>query len=113
MEKPVALITGASRGIGRGIAIQLAKESSHHLVINYAGNEAAARECQQLCRDVSGENVRAEIFRADISLSEDRRAMIDFVAQTFGRLDLLVNNAGVAPNVRADLLDAGEESFDR
>jgi 3-oxoacyl-[acyl-carrier protein] reductase len=54
-----------------------------------------------------------EIVQGDISLAADRARMIEFVRETFGRLDVLVNNAGVAPNVRADLLDAGEESFDR
>ena len=56
---------------------------------------------------------RVEIVQADISLAADRERMLEFVSREFGRLDLLVNNAGVAPNVRADLLEAGEESFDR
>src|SRR4029453_18606974 len=55
----------------------------------------------------------AEICQADISQATGRRKLIDFTKQSFGRLDLLVNNAGVAPTVRADLLDASEESFDR
>jgi NAD(P)-dependent dehydrogenase (short-subunit alcohol dehydrogenase family) len=110
---PLALITGASRGIGRGIALELAHAGGHDLVINYAGNEGAARECKALCEEAGGRKRRVEIFQADISKSEDRERMLDFVAKEFGRLDLLVNNAGVAPNVRADLLEAGEESFDR
>ena len=111
--KPVALITGSSRGIGRGIAIELASAGTHDIVVNYAGNEAAARECQQLCLDAAKGQIRVEIAKGDISSSQDRAALIDFVKQKFGRLDLLVNNAGVAPNVRADILEAGEESFDR
>src|SRR2546430_1272722 len=110
---PVALITGSSRGIGRGIALELAHAGTHDLVINYAGNEAAARECQESCRHISGNKRRVEMVQADVSSATDRARMIDFVKQTFSRLDLLVNNAGVAPNARADLLDAGEESFDR
>jgi 3-oxoacyl-[acyl-carrier protein] reductase len=110
---PVALITGASRGIGRGIALELARVAKHDLAINYAGNETAARECRELCQKASGGKARVEIIQGDISVAADRARMLDFVKQTFGRLDLLVNNAGVAPNVRADLLDAGEESFDR
>ena len=109
----VALITGSSRGIGRGIAVELARQKRHDVVINYAGNEAAALECQQLCRDAGGGAIRAEIIQGDISLAADRERLVSFVREKFGRLDLLVNNAGVAPNVRADLLDASEESFDR
>lgn len=111
----VALITGASRGIGRGIALELAK-LGFDLVVNYAGNEEAARVTAKDCvstANVAGKTIRAEICQADISLTTDRHKLIDFTRSTFGRLDLLVNNAGVAPNVRADILEAGEESFDR
>lgn len=110
---PVALITGSSRGIGRGIALALAKAGTHDIVINFAGNEAAANECRALCLDAGAGRIRVEICQGDISLAADRTRLLDFVKSAFGRLDLLVNNAGVAPNVRADLLDAGEESFDR
>jgi NAD(P)-dependent dehydrogenase (short-subunit alcohol dehydrogenase family) len=110
---PVSLITGSSRGIGRGIALELAKAATHDLVINFAGNEAAALECKTLCEQASGGKVRVEIVQGDISAAADRERLVTFVKQTFGRLDMLVNNAGVAPDVRADLLDAGEESFDR
>ena len=110
-----ALITGASRGIGRGIALELAK-LGFDLVVNYAGNETAARESAADCvamAKVAGKSIRAEICQADISVTADRQKLIDFTRSTFQRLDLLVNNAGVAPNVRADILEAGEESFDR
>ena len=110
---PLALITGASRGIGKGIALELAKAGRHNLVINYAGNEKAARECKAQCEAASAGKRRVEIVQADISNWADRERMLDFVSREFGRLDLLVNNAGVAPNVRADILEAGEESFDR
>ena len=112
---PVALITGASRGIGRGIALALA-EAGHDLVVNFVASEAAARQTAADCLArgrANGPSIRAEICQADISITADRRKLIDFTRSTFGRLDLLVNNAGVAPNVRADLLEAGEESFDR
>ena len=111
--KPVSLITGSSRGIGRGIALELAKAGTHDLVINYAGNEAAARECQALCTEAGGGQIRVEIARGDISVASDRVGLIELVKEKFGRLDLLVNNAGVAPTVRADILEADEESFDR
>jgi len=110
---PLALITGASRGIGRGIALELAKAGTHDLLINYAGNEAAARECKALCEQACDGKRRVEIAQADIAIAADRERMLGFAAREFNRLDLLVNNAGVAPNVRADILEAGEESFDR
>jgi len=112
---PVALITGASRGIGRGIALELAK-IGYDLVINYASNLSAARETAT--DSVAGaarqqREIRAEICQADIANNNDRRKLIEFTKDKFGRLDLLVNNAGVAPEVRADVLEASEESFDR
>jgi 3-oxoacyl-[acyl-carrier protein] reductase len=112
---PVALITGASRGIGRGIALELAK-TGHNLVINFAGNETAARQTEADCITVAheaGHTIRAEVCQADISVAVDRVRLVQFTKEQFGRIDLLVNNAGVAPNIRADLLDATEESFDR
>jgi NAD(P)-dependent dehydrogenase (short-subunit alcohol dehydrogenase family) len=110
---PLALVTGSSRGIGRGIAIELARAASHDLVINYAGNEAAAADCKTICEQASGGKIQVAIVQGDVSSGSDRAKMVAYVKEKFGRLDLLVNNAGVAPNVRADLLDAGEESFDR
>lgn len=112
---PVALITGASRGIGRGIALELAKRG-FDLVVNFAGNEAAARQTAADCvaaGNAEGKAVRAEICQADVSVGADRQKLLDFAREGFKRLDLLVNNAGVAPAVRADVLEAGEESFDR
>jgi 3-oxoacyl-[acyl-carrier protein] reductase len=112
---PVALITGASRGIGRGIALELAK-GGFDVVINYAGNVAAAKQTSADCVSAGAANsktIRAEICQADIAKSEDRQRLIQFVREKFRRLDLLVNNAGVAPDVRADILEATEASFDR
>lgn len=111
----VALITGASRGIGRGVALELAKVG-YDLVINYARNgvaaEQTARDCVALAAGQHRAS-RAEICQGDVGKSEDRRGLIQFIRTRFGRLDLLVNNAGVAPEPRADLLVATEESFDR
>jgi NAD(P)-dependent dehydrogenase (short-subunit alcohol dehydrogenase family) len=108
-DRPVSLVTGAGRGIGRGIAIELAK-LGHAIVVNYAGNAKAAEECLEIVRAAGGEGV---IARADISLSEDRERLMQEVLNVYGRIDLLVNNAGIAPSVRADLLEASEESFER
>lgn len=112
---PVALITGASRGIGRGVALELAN-IGYDLAINYATNRAAAEQTAADCQaraSQAGHRIRAELCQADVAVSADRRRLIEFTRDRFGRLDLLVNNAGVAPAVRADLLEASEESFDR
>jgi NAD(P)-dependent dehydrogenase (short-subunit alcohol dehydrogenase family) len=109
--RPVALVTGASRGIGRGIAVALAG-AGFDLVVNYAGNRPAAEECLALCA-ASRPGGRYQACQGDIGSGDDRARLVDFARQTFGRIDCLVNNAGVAPTARADLLEAGEESFDR
>jgi len=108
-DRPVSLVTGAGRGIGRGVAIELAK-LSHAVVVNYAGNASAAEECLRLVREAGGDGITV---RADVSVSADRERLVQETLDAYGRIDLLVNNAGVAPSVRADLLEAGEESFDR
>ncbi|MEO6435833.1 MAG: 3-ketoacyl-ACP reductase [Tepidisphaeraceae bacterium] len=109
-SKGIALVTGGSRGIGRGIALALAEMAGYDCVINYARNADAAEDVK---RQIESTGRRAAIMQADISLAGDRRRLVDETIAAFGRIDLLVNNAGVAPDVRADLLDATEESFDR
>jgi 3-oxoacyl-[acyl-carrier protein] reductase len=112
-SKGVALVTGGSRGIGRGIAVALAG-AGMDVAINYAGNRAAAEECQALCRQASKDRAgRFEIVQGDVGVAGDRAKLVQFVRDTYGRIDCLVNNAGVAPTVRVDILEAGEESFDR
>ena len=111
---PAALVTGASRGIGRGIALELA-QAGFDLALNYAGNREAAEQTRRDCVEAARENaknIRAEICQADISNTTDRQRLVQFTRDTFKRLDLLVNNAGLAPTVRADILEASEESFD-
>jgi len=106
----VALITGASRGIGRGIAIELSR-LGWDLVINYVANRSAADRTAGECAAVagqSGKTIRVETCQADIGSHTDRNKLIDFTRSTFKRLDLLVNNAGVAPQIREDILNASE-----
>ena len=110
----VALITGASRGIGRGIALELAAEG-FDVVINYAGNQAAAAETAKLCTEraaTAGHTIRAEVCQADVGQAPDRERLTGFTRESLGRLDLLVNNAGITSIGRADLLDATEENWD-
>jgi 3-oxoacyl-[acyl-carrier protein] reductase len=109
MPKPSALVTGASRGIGRGIALELAR-AGWRVVINFAGNAAAAAETLAAVIAAGGEGITVQ---GDIAAAADRERLVAETVRHVGRIDLLVNNAGVAPDVRADLLEAGEASFDR
>lgn len=109
-----ALITGASRGIGRGIAHALAALGLD-LVLNFHSNQTAAERTAAECLELgkkNGHDIRVEIFQADIADSAARRKLVQFTKDQFHRLDLLINNAGIAPKIRADILDASEESFD-
>jgi NAD(P)-dependent dehydrogenase (short-subunit alcohol dehydrogenase family) len=104
-----ALVTGASRGIGRGIALELARAGCR-VAINYASNRVAADEALALVRAAGGDGI---LVQGDVAVAADRTRMVAETVARFHRIDLLVNNAGVAPTARADLLEAGEESFDR
>ena len=104
-----AIVTGGSRGIGRGIAIELGR-LGRRVVVNYAGNATAAAEAVQLVEEAGGQAIAVQ---GDIGSASDRAGLIAAAVEWAGGIDLLVNNAGVAPNVRADILEAGEESFDR
>lgn len=104
-----ALITGGSRGIGFGIALELAK-AGFKLAINGVREKEQAGAALEDLRSCGSEVIYA---RGDISNAEDRHRVLDQVIQELGPLNVLVNNAGVAPLERKDLLDATEESFDR
>jgi 3-oxoacyl-[acyl-carrier protein] reductase len=101
-NRPVALVTGASRGIGRAIAFELAK--THAVVATYRGNHQAA---ESLAAETG-----AETIQSDIGSASDRDALVAHLKQGYGQLDLLVNNAGIAPRERRDMLDATEASYD-
>ena len=91
LEGKVALVTGASRGIGRAIALRLAQEGAA-VAINYAGNTAAAEEVKSMIEAQGG---KAIIVQADVSDGQAVDAMIKTVVDELGGLDILVNNAGI------------------
>ena len=108
MER-VALVTGGARGIGLGISEALAREGYALAVCGTRSAEAAAPQLEAVRRH-GGEILYVQ---ADVSQTADRSRLLDAVRARFGALHVLVNNAGVAPRVRADLLEASEESFGR
>jgi len=105
----VALVTGGSRGIGLGVAQALAREG-FDLGICGVRSESAAAEAMATLRALG-----CDVFyiQADVSIRTDRERLVSQIKGHFGRLNALVNNAGVAPTVRADILEATEESFER
>lgn len=110
----VALITGASRGIGRGIALHLAA-LGFDLVLNYRSNKEAAEKTAADCISAgrsANKTIQVELVAGDVSLNGTREELLSITERQFHRLDLLVNNAGIAPKHRLDLLEASEESFD-
>jgi 3-oxoacyl-[acyl-carrier protein] reductase len=108
-HKPVALITGGSRGIGRAIALELAR-GGYDLAISFSSHEAAAEAARA---EVEQAGAACLVVQSNVSLAADRARLLEAIEQRFGRCDLLVNNAGVAPTERADLLEATEASFER
>lgn len=104
----VALVTGAGRGIGRGIAVALA-ERGWAVAINYRGNAEAA---QETARAVEAAGGRPLLVQADIGVAADRERLLGETLAAFGHLDLLVNNAGMAPRQRVDILEMTEASYD-
>jgi len=103
MARATAIVTGASRGIGRAIARELAR--THDVIATYRSRRDAAESLQ-------AEAPGIEIFPCDVASAGNRAALMQFARGKFARLDLLVNNAGMAPRERRDVLEATEESFD-
>lgn len=107
-KKQVALVTGGGRGIGRGIAQGLAA-AGWSVAVNYRSNVAAATETVEAIWQAGGGAVPVQ---ADISKAEDRTRLIEFVLREYGRIDVLVNNAGMTARRPTDLLDIREDSYD-
>lgn len=108
INKKVALVTGGSRGIGRAICHELVK-SGYALLINFNEDMSAAEEVRQFAES---HGVPAEVCQGDIGAKSHRDLVVAFTMERFGRIDLLVNNAGIAPDVRKDILESDEEAFD-
>ena len=114
MGRPVAFITGASRGIGRGIAIELAKRGydiAGSSRISDSSNRANGIFEVKQCVEELGSAFLP--ITGDVSVLDDHERMLEPVLKSFGRIDLLVNNAGVAPEKRLDILETTPESYDR
>ena len=105
-QSPVALVTGSARGIGAAIAARLAAEGYDLALLDVL-------EAGETARAVARAGRRAVAMQGDITSAADRAAALERIASEFARLDALVNNAGVAPRVRADILEAAEAEYDR
>jgi len=104
----IAIVTGSSRGIGRGIALALAARG-WRIVINYRNNRDAAEEVGELIK-VSGS--QALLVKADLNHQADLHFLVDETLKGYGQIDLLVNNAGVGPRKRMDMLQVSTDSYD-
>jgi len=109
-NKPVAVITGASRGIGKSVAIALAAEGYDIAAI---ARSADSEGMENLGREVEKRGVQFFPIGLDISCTSCQKEVVTNILERYGRIDVLVNNAGVAPLQRNDVLDMTEESYDR
>lgn len=105
---PVAIVTGSSRGIGRAIAVELARQQ-HAVVVNYVSSE---RDAADVVREIQAFGGTATAVQANVGNGADRNRLLDETLRQFGRLDVLVNNAGITSPGRKDLLEATEEGWD-
>ena len=108
MSVKVALVTGSSRGIGRGIALALA-ERGWDIAINYRGNRLAAEDTQTA---VDNYGVSSYVVQGDVAATADRERLVDETLERFGQINMLVNNAGMGPRQRVDMLQVSQASYD-
>jgi len=108
LEQKVAIVTGAARGIGYGIARQLAEDGFAIAVFDLIPDQEAGENLKVL----KEKGVPIFYYQGDLSKNNDRDSFCKKVMDEFGRIDVLVNNAGVAPRERKDILEMTEESFD-
>jgi NAD(P)-dependent dehydrogenase (short-subunit alcohol dehydrogenase family) len=104
----IALVTGGSRGIGRGIVLALA-QAGWSVAFSYHTNAAAAKEVSAALAALDRPGTA---IQADVASAADRERLVNTVLETYGGIDLLVNNAGMAPRQRVDLLEMTEDSYD-
>lgn len=105
--KKIAIITGSGRGIGRGIALELAR-AGWSITINDLGDPEPPQETLRLIREAGGDGI---IVMADVTSAADRERLVSETLASFGQIDLLVNNAGIGPRQRLDILESGEQSM--
>ncbi|MDK2854265.1 MAG: 3-oxoacyl-[acyl-carrier protein] reductase [Thermococcaceae archaeon] len=108
LKGKVALVTGASRGIGRAIAVALAKKGCN-VIINYVRDEENAKKTEEMCRAYGVETL---VVRADVSDREEVRAMVEKAIQKFGRIDILINNAGILGKT-INPIEISDEEWDK
>ena len=109
MGKKTAIVTGASRGIGYAIARQLGLDGYQVVMLATGAKEKYAEAFEKLTE----QDITWHYVQGSIDCAQDRRRLLDETLARFGRVDVLVNNAGVAPLERKDILEMSEESFDR
>ena len=105
-----AIVTGAARGIGRAIALALAEDGFAVAAVSRSGAENV--NAASLMKELAARSPSSFYISADISSDADRRRIVDTAIKKFGKIDVLVNNAGVAPKERRDILEMSEESMD-
>ena len=106
-DRKIAIITGSGRGIGRGIAVQLAR-AGWNIVINDVGDPEPPQETLRLVREEGGDGL---IVMADVTSAPDRERLVTETLGSLRRIDLLVNNAGIGPRRRLDMLETNEQSM--